>query len=97
MPANRAPGPDGFNGLFLKRCWPIIQNDFYNVAKDFYEKLNLQNISGSLITLVPKKPSPENANKVRPFSLTNVCLRFLANAFIKTSMDLLSLGQSRIA
>ena len=24
MPADRAPGPDGFNGMFLKRCWNII-------------------------------------------------------------------------
>jgi hypothetical protein len=29
MPADRAPGPDGFNGLFLKKCWSIIKSDFY--------------------------------------------------------------------
>jgi hypothetical protein len=28
MPADRAPGPDGFTGVFLKRCWPIIKEDF---------------------------------------------------------------------
>ena len=22
MPPDRAPGPDGFNGAFLKACWP---------------------------------------------------------------------------
>jgi hypothetical protein len=21
MPIDKAPGPDGFNGMFLKRCW----------------------------------------------------------------------------
>jgi hypothetical protein len=26
MPSDRAPGPDGFNGLFLKNCWPLIKN-----------------------------------------------------------------------
>jgi hypothetical protein len=25
MPPDRALGPDGFNGLFVKRCWSIIQ------------------------------------------------------------------------
>jgi hypothetical protein len=25
MPADRAPGPDGYNGMFVKKCWPIIQ------------------------------------------------------------------------
>jgi hypothetical protein len=25
MPADRAPGPDGYSGLFLKKCWHIIK------------------------------------------------------------------------
>jgi hypothetical protein len=42
MPPDRAPRPDGFNGLFVKRCWPIIQKDFYHLAKEFHEgTLNL--------------------------------------------------------
>jgi hypothetical protein len=24
MPADHAPGPDGFNGMFMKKCWGII-------------------------------------------------------------------------
>jgi hypothetical protein len=27
-PTDKALGPDGFNGLFMKRCWPIIKEDF---------------------------------------------------------------------
>jgi hypothetical protein len=78
MPPNKALGPDGFNGLFLKRCWPIIKNHFYRLAKDFHdEKLNIQPINGSLITLVPKKLAPEEVNDYRPISLTSVCLKFL--------------------
>ena len=23
MPVDKAPGPDGFNGMFLKKCWGI--------------------------------------------------------------------------
>jgi hypothetical protein len=29
MLPDHAPGPDGFNDLFLKRCWSIIKHDFY--------------------------------------------------------------------
>jgi hypothetical protein len=29
LPSDKAPGPDGFNGLFIKKCWNIIKNDFY--------------------------------------------------------------------
>jgi exonuclease III len=29
MPANRAPGPDGFSWDFYKSCWPIIRADMF--------------------------------------------------------------------
>jgi mannosylglycoprotein endo-beta-mannosidase len=38
MPVDRAPGSDGFNGLFLKKCWPIIKKDFYKLAADFHDE-----------------------------------------------------------
>ena len=37
MPADKAPGPDGFNGLFLKKCWPMIKEDFYKLCFDFFQ------------------------------------------------------------
>ena len=78
LPPDRAPGPDGFNGLFVKRCWPIIEQDFRRLIQDFYEgKLSLENINGSLITLIPKMLSPEGPDDFWPISLTNTCLKFL--------------------
>jgi hypothetical protein len=35
MSGYRAPSPDGFNGAFLKKCWPIIKGYFYQLAMDF--------------------------------------------------------------
>jgi hypothetical protein len=79
MPVDRAPGPDGFNGLFLKRCWPIVQNEFYRLASDFNNgSINLQNINNSFITLVPKKSVSVEVNDFRPISLTNICMKFLS-------------------
>jgi hypothetical protein len=78
MPFDRAPGPGGFNGMFLKKCWPIIQDEFIKLAQEFQKgNLDLQNINGSYITLVPKVASPECVSDCRPISLTNVCLKFL--------------------
>jgi hypothetical protein len=78
MLCDHAPGPDGFNKLFLKRGWPIVQKDFYRLANDFWEgSLNLENINGSYITLVPKKVVPLDVNDFRPISFTNVFLKFL--------------------
>lgn len=78
MPPDRAPGPDGFSGLFLEKCWPILKEDFMQLVQEFYEgRCNLECLNTSLITLIPKKPSPEVVGDFRPISLTNTCLKFL--------------------
>jgi hypothetical protein len=78
MPADKAPGPDGFNGLFLKKCWHIVAEDFYRVANDFHAGIiSLESLNSSFITLVPKTNAPETINDYIPISLTNVCLKFL--------------------
>jgi hypothetical protein len=70
IPADKAPGPDGFNGYFMKLCWHIIAQDFYRLAAHFHaESTDLQILNNSFITLVPKKPSPEIVNDFRPISL----------------------------
>ena len=88
MPADKAPGPDGFNGFFLKKCWHLIKHDFYRLANDFFESsTGLENINGSLITLVPKIASPEGVNDFRPISLTNVCLKFITKILSNRLQD----------
>jgi hypothetical protein len=41
MPNDKSPGPDGFNGLFMKKCWHIISGDFYKLALDFFVSKSL--------------------------------------------------------
>ena len=61
MPIDKAPGPDGFNGFFLKKCWQFIKGDFYSLCSDFNSgNANLGCINTSYITLVPKKDSPRD-------------------------------------
>ena len=75
---DRAPGPDGFNGLFLKKCWAIIMEDFMSLVSQFAAgTLKLECLNGSLIALIPKMLSPVCPNDFRPISLTNTCLKFL--------------------
>ena len=63
MKVDRAPGPDGFNGLFVKKCWHIIKDDFIRLCHDFHKgRTSLDSINGSFITLIPKKQSPETVN-----------------------------------
>jgi hypothetical protein len=78
MPSDHAPGPDGFNGAFFKRCWPIIKNDILRLCKDFADgNLNLESINVSLTTLIPKKDNLRTVNDFRLISLLNYSLKFL--------------------
>lgn len=35
LPNNHAPGPHGFNGLFIKKCWNIVKADFNRLLHEF--------------------------------------------------------------
>jgi hypothetical protein len=78
LPTEKAPGPDGFTGLFIKVCWPIIKYDFYRLCDEFWDgTVNLQSINDAFITLIPKINSPAGPNDYRPISLLNISLKIL--------------------
>ena len=78
IPTDKAPGPNGFNGLFMKKCWQIIKEDFYKLCDAFFElDVNLESINNSFITLVAKINSPETVNDFRPISLLNMDIKLL--------------------
>ena len=78
LPIDKAPGPDGFNGCFIKNCWPIIAQDYYRLDAHFHAELvDLQCINSSYITLVPKKVNLECVNDFRPISRMSITLKFL--------------------
>ena len=90
MLVDKAPGPDGFNGLFFKKCWHIISKDFYELAWAFYDgTAALENINGSYITLVPKRLPPEEVGDFRPISLTGMGLKFLSKMAASRFQDVI--------
>lgn len=77
MLSDHAPGPDGFNGTFMKKCWPMI-GDFKRMCQDFATaQLDIKSIIGSFIVLIPKKDNPMTMNDYRPISLLNSALKLL--------------------
>jgi hypothetical protein len=83
MPSDKAPGPDSFNGLFMKKCWNIIRGDFYDLCKDFsLGTANLQCINKSYITLVPKTNNPETVSDYRPVSLMNINFKLITKILV---------------
>ncbi|KAG8100647.1 hypothetical protein GUJ93_ZPchr0013g35164 [Zizania palustris] len=78
MPSSKAPGPDGFNGHFFKKCWHIIKDDIFSLCQDFFNhKTDLRPINNSYIILVPKKSNPTMVNDYRPISLVNSVIKII--------------------
>ena len=75
MPADKAPGPDGFNGYFIKSCWETIKGYFYSLCFDFFK--DLQSINNPFITLIPKTNNPVSVNYIRPISLLHCVLKII--------------------
>jgi hypothetical protein len=78
LPSNKSPGPDGFNTDFVKKCWPVIAPDFYDLFNNFFEgSLCMHSISGSYVTLISKNSSPDLVGDYRPISLLNTSVKVL--------------------
>jgi hypothetical protein len=100
MPSEKAPGPDGFIGLFYKKCWSIIKEDLTQAIWSFYchrtARLNL--INEANIVLLPKNQVAASISDYRPISLINsvakIITKLLANRLAPHMDSLVSSAQN---
>lgn len=100
MPAERAPGPDGFIGLFFHKSWSIIKGDIMAAI----HKLQLGNGRGfgrlnqTIITLIPKRPEASRIGDFRPISLLHsipkIKAKLMASRLCPRMMELVNINQS---
>jgi len=83
LPSDRAPGPDGFTGLFYKVAWETIKVDIIHAfnalwsldARSFYL------LNDALMVLIRKTNSPAGLKDYRPISLMHSFSSCLPNAW----------------
>ncbi|XP_071680438.1 uncharacterized protein [Lolium perenne] len=82
MPADKAPGPDGFSIAFFCSCWDIIKDDLMLTINAFSElsASNFHIINTANIVLLPKKDGAEAVTDFRPISLIHVIPKIIAKA-----------------
>lgn len=87
----KAPGPDGYTSRFFKSTWNIVGQDVCLAIKDFFDNGTLlKETDNTIISLVPKVPTPSKVNDFRPISCCNVlykCISKLISDRIKVSLD----------
>lgn len=71
MDSNRAPGIDGYNAYFFKKCWHIIGEEVTTAIQLFFQTRVLPpEVNVTLLTLIPKC---DNACAVRDFRPIACC------------------------
>lgn len=77
--AFKAPGPDGFHGIFYKEHWSVISKDIFQTVQLLFTTGHLDlAINKTLITLIPKIPHPEKLEQYRPISLCNFLYKIIS-------------------
>ncbi|GKA88942.1 reverse transcriptase [Tanacetum coccineum] len=70
--AYKAPGKDGFPGLFFKKYWTIVGNSVCSAVKQFFVTGFMpSSFNKTLVVLILKIPALEQVGHLRPISLCN--------------------------
>ncbi|XP_073363689.1 uncharacterized protein [Aegilops tauschii subsp. strangulata] len=79
MDTEKAPGPDGFIGLFFRKCWHIIKMDLLNALNKLstLDGKTWSLLNSAFIVLIPKKEAALPPSDFRPISLTHSVAKIL--------------------
>jgi hypothetical protein len=80
MPADRAPGPDGFTGAFYKSSWPVIGEDCMETIQAFSngDRRGLEKLNNALIVLLPKKVGATSPGDHRPITMIHSFVKLVS-------------------
>ncbi|XP_016169513.1 uncharacterized protein LOC107612220 [Arachis ipaensis] len=74
--SSKAPGCDGYNMNFIKRCWAEIGSDFTAAVMGFFQTSKLPAESNiTWVALAPKFFGAKEIKDLRPISMVGVCTR----------------------
>ncbi|KAJ0477029.1 putative RNA-directed DNA polymerase [Helianthus annuus] len=80
---DRAPGPDGFNFKFIKRCWSGLRLDIIKLFDKFFMEGSLNKCcTSSFIALIPKSKDPTGPADFRPISLIGVINKVISKVLV---------------
>ena len=93
--ALKAPGPDGFPGLFYQKYWEIVKDNINRLMLEYFNgSITLNSINKTNVVLVPKVPNATSVNQFRPISLCNngykILSKILANRLKGILGDIIS-------
>ena len=77
--SDKAPGIDGYNALFFKHTWKIIEHDVIDAVKSFFNTGNLfKSFNCTLVSLITKVQSPKSVKEFRPIACCTVMYKIIS-------------------
>ncbi|GKB98152.1 putative RNA-directed DNA polymerase, eukaryota, reverse transcriptase zinc-binding domain protein [Tanacetum coccineum] len=97
--SNKAPGPDGYSFMFIKRIWKLLKHDIQEFVDSFFATDKFpQRANSAFIVLILKVPNPLFIKDYRPISLIGlhykIVAKILANRLSKVMDSIISPEQS---
>lgn len=91
MHPDKSPGPDGMTPGFYQRYWGIVSADVIGIVRRFFITGGFpEQLTDTIIVLVPKKKNPQLMTDLRPISLCNILYKIVAKVLanrLKEVMD----------
>ncbi|OMO96873.1 hypothetical protein CCACVL1_04750 [Corchorus capsularis] len=80
---HKAPGQDGFNGLFFQQLWVFVGDTVTRAAMGFFAGgFMLRELNNTCIVLIPKTNSPEEVTQYRSISLYNFTYKVISRILV---------------
>ncbi|GJS80119.1 RNA-directed DNA polymerase, eukaryota, reverse transcriptase zinc-binding domain protein [Tanacetum coccineum] len=88
---NKAPGPNGFTSSFFKKAWGVVGSDVCKEIKEFFTNGKLLGeVNATVISLVPKIPTPNKVTDYRPITCCNVMYKCISKILTNRIKDALN-------
>ncbi|KAF7812457.1 reverse transcriptase [Senna tora] len=89
--AMKAPGPDGYSGMFYRKAWGEVGEQVVKVVADYIEKgVGLEELNLTNVVMIPKVDRPEVVGQFRPISLCNFSYKVISKVMTNKMKGLLS-------
>ncbi|CAL1354280.1 unnamed protein product [Linum trigynum] len=90
MGSLKAPGIDGLNPLFFKRCWGIVGKSVVDfVSACWVDPTRIKEVNETIIVVIPKVPTPTQVEQFRPISLCNVTCKIVTKCLAERLKSLM--------